>query len=95
MRRRVFIWWIIGLGCLWLFANWPYSHGLANFFQQAGFPLVFWARMGSRSPMFDGWALTVDVVLGVVVVFGIAAACALSRKSEPVPSVRSGKDERS
>jgi hypothetical protein len=80
MRRQVFIRWSIGLAAVWLFANWPYSSGLANFFWQAGFPFEFVSKWGNRPTQFDESALLLDVALGVVVVFGLAGLCAWSRK---------------
>jgi hypothetical protein len=94
MRNRVFVYWAIALAAFWIFANWPYRYGLAGFFQQAGFPFVFWFRAAGWEPEFSGLALTGNVVIGAMIVMGVASLCAWSRgKGQYGPTIRTALQE--
>ena len=79
MRWRVFGFWCIGLGAFWVFANWPIRFGKANMFGMAGFPLRFASWFGEKLDYFDAWALTIDLILGGIVVLGLSWLCRWSR----------------
>jgi hypothetical protein len=53
---------------------------LGNFLVQAGFPLPFALWVGGRLQTFDVGALLVDFALGLLVILGLAALCAWSRR---------------
>lgn len=76
--RQVFIRWCIGLGALWVFANWPYRHGLGGYWHQAGFPFIYADGAGHWQKLHPQ-ALLLDVLLGLLVVFGLSSVCVWSR----------------
>jgi hypothetical protein len=81
MRGRVFAGWFVVLALVWVVANWPRTFGLAGFFEQAGFPLVFALWAGGGLHHFDPDALAIDCALGAAFVLGASWACARSRAS--------------
>ncbi len=85
MMNRVYTWWCAVLAVLWISLNLPSTSGLGGFFRHAGFPLSFAHGAFGRFEHFDGVALAVDGLLGVVVVFGIPWLCAWSRQRADKP----------
>jgi hypothetical protein len=80
MRRRVFLWWFIGLSLFWLYANLPYSVTLVNFIEVAGFPCRYAFWIGGELRQFDIVALSIDLAIALVTTIGLSALCAWSRK---------------
>jgi len=71
---------MIILSLFWIALNLPDGQSLKPFPRWAGFPLPFALWEGRKLEWFDLSALIEDIIIGVVVVLGIATICAWSHR---------------
>lgn len=83
-RPRVFRRWVLALSAVWLLLNMPRSLGGIKWVlgMWAGFPWTFAAWGGGGLREFDPLALAGDIVVGALVVIGLAGLCTWSRTPE-------------
>ena len=90
-KHRLFWTWYGILLTLSVVANWPRSilGSLKPYLKSAGLPWPFAGWEGGQLTMFDPWALTGDILLGVVGGALLAWLCVRSREA------RRGKEDSS
>jgi len=81
MQRQNFIRWFVPLAAIWIFASWPHSQGKGDFYWLVGFPLVFMSKADGQWQPFNPIAFIIDAALGFAFTYGLARACAWSRKT--------------